>query len=68
MENISYEEASKELNQIIEKLEEDKVPLSSAVELFERGEELVKICYKNLDNAKGKLTQIKETIDKLEEV
>ncbi len=67
MENISYEEASKELNNIIEKLEEDKVTLSNAVELFERGQELIKICYKSLDNAKGKLTQIKETNDSLEE-
>ncbi len=68
MEKISYEEASKELNQIIEKLEEDKLPLSSAMQMFERGQELVKICYKNLDSAKGKLTEIKETIDKLEEI
>ncbi len=63
MENISYEEAAKELNQIIEKLEE-----GSLVKLFERGQELIKICYNSLDKAKGKLTEIKETIDNIEEV
>ncbi len=68
MENISYEEAAKELNQIIEKLEEGSLAMSEAVKLFERGQELVKICYDILDKAKGKLTELKETIDNIEEV
>ena len=42
--------------------------MSEAVKLFERGQELVKICYDILDKAKGKLTEIKETIDNIEEV
>ncbi len=67
MEKISYEDASKELNQIIEKLEEDKLPLSMAMQMFERGQELVKICYESLDKAKGKLSEVRETINKLEE-
>lgn len=34
MENISYEEAAKELNQIIEKLEEGSLAMSEAVLLY----------------------------------
>lgn len=67
MEQISYEQASKELTNIIEKLEEGSLPMSEALELFEKGEKLIKICYKNVDKAKGKLTEIKENLGKLEE-
>ena len=69
MENkISFEEASKELQTIIDKIENASLPLDEAVKLFERGQELIKICYASLDGAKGKLTEIKETLNKLEEV
>lgn len=65
MEELTYEQASKELEQIIANLEEGKVTMTEAIKLFERGEELSKICYNHLDNAKGKLTEIKETLGKL---
>ncbi len=65
---ISYEEASKELSEIINKLEDGTIPMSEAIELFEKGKNLVKICYSHLDKAKGKLTEIKETIEGLEEI
>lgn len=63
----SYEEALKELGDIVIKLESGSLPLSEATELFERGKKLVKICYNHLDKAKGKLTEIKETLSGLEE-
>ncbi len=65
---ISYEDASKELNEIINRLEEGEVPMSEALELFEKGKNLVKVCYSHLDKAKGKLTEIKESIEGLEEI
>ena len=68
MENkLSYEEASKELNKIVEQLENGDLSMTTAMELFERGQELIKICYINLDKAKGKLTEVKENLGKLEE-
>lgn len=68
MENkLSYEEASKELNKIVEQLESGDLPMTKALELFKRGQDLVKICYSSLDKAKGKLTEIKENLGKLEE-
>ncbi len=68
MEKLSYEEASKELAQIITQLESGQLGLDEAMKLFERGRELVNICYASLNQVKGKLTEIRETLDKLEEV
>lgn len=67
MEKTSYEEASKELESIVTKLESGNLSMSDAVKLFERGEELIKFCYGELDTAKGKLTIIKDELGKLTE-
>ena len=69
MENmISYEEASKELQTIIEKIDSGMLAMDEAMTLFERGQKLVAICYGQLDKAKGKLTEAKEMAGKIEEV
>ncbi len=65
---MSYEEASKQLEEIINKLENGNLPMSEAVVLFEEGQRLAKICYEHLNKAKGKLTIIKEELDKLTEI
>ena len=68
MENkISYEDALKQLNEIVDYIDNGDLPLSKAVELFEKGQELIKVCYSSLDKAKGKLSEIKENLGKLEE-
>lgn len=68
MEKISYEEASKELNSIIEKIESGTLPMEEVIKLITKSKTLITTCYKELDKAKGKLTEIRETIDNLEEV
>ncbi len=68
MEKISYEDATNELNTIINKIENENVSIDEAIKLFERGQELIKICYNELDKAKGKLTEIRENLGKLEEI
>ena len=68
MENLSYEEASKELSQIVFKLENGQTSLDEATKLLERGKELISICHSSLSQAKGKLTEIREVLDKLEEI
>lgn len=65
MEKPTYEQASKELEEIVIKLENGNLPMNEAVKLFERGQELVKFCFGELDSAKGKLTVIKEELGKL---
>ena len=64
-EKLSYEQANKELEEIVAKLENGNLPMNEAVKLFERGQELIKLCFTQLDTAKGKLTVIKEELGKL---
>lgn len=64
-EKLTYEQANKELEEIVAKLENGNLPMAEAVKAFERGQELVKFCFGELDTAKGKLTTIKEELGKL---
>lgn len=64
---MNYEEAIKELENIIAKLNDPKCPLVEATKDFERGVELSQQCYKELEQIKGKITIIKETLEGLTE-
>lgn len=68
MENLTYDQATKELTQIVSTLENGQITLDEALKLFERGKELISFCYSSINLAKGKLTEIKETLGKLEEI
>ena len=61
---INFEEAQKELEEILKKLEDEKTPFSQAQVLYQKGSELVKICLEKLDNLKGSVTIIKKDLDK----
>ena len=58
--NISFEQAVNELEDIIKKLEEGKLPLEDAVKSFERGTELKKICEEKLKDAQLKIEMLSE--------
>lgn len=62
---MKYEEALKELEEIISKLNDNKIPVSEANKFFERGVELSKFCYNELNGMKGKITIAKEELGKL---
>ncbi len=64
---MSYEEASNELENIIAKLENGSITMSEAMQLFDRGAELAKICFSHLEKAKGKITEVKMNLGKLTE-
>ncbi len=64
---MSYEETIKELEEIINRLENEKLPLSSAQKLFERASELSKLAQGELSKATGKLYQIKKELDNITE-
>ena len=68
MEKFSYEDSVKELSEIINKLENGQVTLDESMKLMERGKELLSNCYQSLNEAKGKLTEIKESFGKIEEI
>ena len=56
---ISYEAARDELAEVVEALEEGSATLEQSLKLWERGEELAKICQEWLDGAKKKLDAVK---------
>ena len=64
---MSYEEAIKELENIIERLEKEQLPLSTAQELFERANTLSKFAQEELSKATGKLKKIKKDLDQITE-
>lgn len=55
MENINFEQALKELETIVTKLEKGDEPLDTSLTLFERGVYLTKTCLKSLENAEQKV-------------
>lgn len=59
---MNFEEGMKELEQIILKLEDGETKFDEATTLFERGAEICKILNKNLEEAKGKVTIIREEL------
>lgn len=60
---MDFEKASAELENIIKKLESGNVSLQDGLQLFEHGTELINQALKELSEAKGKITVIKENIE-----
>lgn len=56
---ISYEDAMKRIDEIVDCLEKGEVSLDDALKLFEEGTSLTNLCYEKLENAKQKITEIK---------
>ncbi|HEX16161.1 MAG: exodeoxyribonuclease VII small subunit [Deltaproteobacteria bacterium] len=55
MEERTFEEAMKELEGIVKRLEGGDLPLEEALKLFERGVGLVRFCRDKLEEAKKKV-------------
>ena len=60
---MTYEEAEKELTQIVERLERGDASLDEALKLWERGEELYRFCTAQLDTAEGKIEELAKRVD-----
>jgi exodeoxyribonuclease VII small subunit len=54
----TFEEAQRELEQIVERLEGGEANLDEAIQLWERGEELYKVCVSKLDAAQGRIEEL----------
>jgi len=54
----SFEDAQRELEQIVERLERGEANLDEAIQLWERGEALYKLCVGKLDAAQGKIEEL----------
>jgi len=55
---VTFEEAQKELEGIVQRLESGEAPLDEALRLWERGEELYRFCRERLDTAEGKIEEL----------
>jgi len=55
---VTYEEAERELTQIVERLERGDAGLDEALRLWERGEELYRFCAGQLEAAEGKIEEL----------
>lgn len=60
MKELTFEQAILELEEIIKKLEDGRMPLEEAVNAFERGAELKKFCEDKLKNAQLKIEMLTE--------
>lgn len=58
IEDLSYEEALVELEQIVETLESEQNPLEESMKLFERGQALVRQCGALLESAQLKVQKL----------
>jgi exodeoxyribonuclease VII small subunit len=58
---VTFEEAQKELERIVQQLETGQANLDDAIKLWERGEELHRFCLERLDSAQGKIEVLKPT-------
>jgi len=55
---VTFEEAQKELEEIVHRLESGDAPLDEALKLWERGEELYRFCLARLDRAQGRIEEL----------
>ena len=55
---MTFEEAQRELEQIVERLERGDADLDEALRLWQRGEELYRFCAERLEAAEGKIEEL----------
>ena len=58
MKELTYEQAYKRLEEIVEKLENGSVPLEESMKLFEEGTKLANFCNSKLNAVEQKFTQL----------
>jgi exodeoxyribonuclease VII small subunit len=63
MSEPTFEEAQRELEQIVHRLESGDAPLDEALKLWQRGEELYRLCRERLDAAEGTIEELSGRAD-----
>ncbi len=63
MTELSFEEAQRELERIVERLETGQSGLDEALTLWERGEELYRHCLGKLDAAQGRIEELARRVE-----
>lgn len=62
---MTYEQAVKELENILNSLENQDTSLDEAMKLFEKSVELSKICFDKIKQTQGKVEIIKKELDQI---
>ena len=57
---MTYEQAMKRLEEIVEKLDDGSLPLEESIKLFEESTRLAAFCNDTLEKAKLKVTELSE--------
>lgn len=57
---MTFEEAFAELEQVVQRLEKGNLALEEMISLYERGQALATCCQKQLDRAELRVTQLAE--------
>ena len=61
--DVSFEDAVKKLESIVEEMESDELPLDKLLVRFEEGAMLGKACEEKLQSAETRITQLEETLE-----
>jgi exodeoxyribonuclease VII small subunit len=59
----TFEEAQRELETIVQRLESGDANLDEAITLWERGEELYRVCSEKLDAAHGRIEELAKRVE-----
>jgi exodeoxyribonuclease VII small subunit len=60
---VTFEAAQRELETIVQRLESGETSLDEAITLWERGEELYRICSEKLDAAHGRIEELAKRVE-----
>lgn len=61
----TFDQAQRELERIVERLEGGQASLEEAIALWERGEELYRLCVGKLDAAQGKIEELARRVEQV---
>ena len=59
----TFEQAQRELEEIVHRLESGQTDLDEAIALWERGEELYRFCLGKLDTAQGRVEELAQRVE-----
>jgi exodeoxyribonuclease VII small subunit len=60
---LTFEAAQRELEEIVERLERGDVGLDELTKLWERGEELYRLCAHKLEGAQGRIEELAQRVE-----
>ena len=61
--DLNFEQALRELESVVRRLESGDVPLDESIDLYERGEQLRKACQSRLDSAQARIEKERAIVE-----